>query len=990
MCGRNAIIGDGSLALWLALAWLLPVALGAAAGSVPQSEREIPVVRQADVLVVGGTLGAVAAAVEAAEGGARVFLAAPRPYLGEDQSATLRLWRDEPPRGELTEKVFAGRSVTTPMRVKQTLEAALVSSGVDFLLSCYPTDVLVDAGGGFAGVVLANRAGRQAVVAKVLIDATDRAVVAKMAGAKHRPWRGGTHACRRVVMGGNEGRQEASQEILSGVKLGGKEVFYYEYVLDLDLGDGSFPAIAAAEQHARDLTYREGQVRASERITFLPPDGIIGRRSAEQWQQDSPWQIGHFQSGNIDRVYVLGPAADLPPAAAERIAQAGPSEAAGRQVGREAAATARGLKPPERVRVRSLAERAPAHSVSADVREVLAGLRPTDRPARTVTAPSRSVPVLAEVDVLVVGGGTSGACAAIGAARRGAKALVVEYQEGLGGVGTVGLIGKAYHGRDAGFTREVPFCDAEHNNEYKMEWFRRQVRSAGGEVWLGALGCGAVVEGNRVVGALVATPLGRGAVLGRVVIDATGNGDVCVAAGAASMYGCVETDLALQGTGLPTRPPGKSYVNTDYLLVDESDLIDTWRALVGARLAAQQDAYDMGTFIQTRERRRIVGDHVLAYLDQIAGRTYPDSIVFSGSDYDSHGYPSEPFFALIPHTQKTLKANHPAPGGTCYTPYRCLLPGGLEGVLVTGLAISMHRDASAMVRMQKDMHNQGYAAGVAAAMAVENRCTPRQIDVKSLQKHLVEIGNLPESVLTDADSFPLLQADVAAAVAQIADGSQKREAVCKALAIVLSHADLARPEIEARFASAAGDQRLAYAKVLGFLGCPKGVRLLIEELRRAGPWDAKVFQGVMAEYAHLPTPIDALILALGYSGDRRATGAILERLAMLDAETTLSHHRSVALALERLGDPAAAGPLAELLQKPAVRGHAMTSLEPLYDQPVEKRRREGALREIVLARALFRCGDCDRLGETILREYQRDLRGLFARHATAILHAGGP
>ncbi len=49
----------------------------------------------------------------------------------------------------------------------------------------------------------------------------------------------------------------------------------------------------------------------------------------------------------------------------------------------------------------------------------------------------------------------------------------------------------------------------------------------------------------------------------------------------------------------------------------------------------------MGTFIQTRERRRIVGDHVLAYLDQIAGRTYPDSIVFSGSDYDSHGYPSD-------------------------------------------------------------------------------------------------------------------------------------------------------------------------------------------------------------------------------------------------------------------------------------------------------------------------------------------------------------
>ena len=115
----------------------------------------------------------------------------------------------------------------------------------------------------------------------------------------------------------------------------------------------------------------------------------------------------------------------------------------------------------------------------------------------------------------------------------------------------------------------------------------------------------------------------------------------------------------------------------------------------------------MGTFIQTRERRRVLGEHVLAYLDQIAGRTYDDSIVLSGSDYDSHGYPSERYFALIPHTKKTLKANHPAPGGTCFTPYRCLLPRGLDGILVIGLAISMDRDASAMVRMQKDMHNQG-------------------------------------------------------------------------------------------------------------------------------------------------------------------------------------------------------------------------------------------------------------------------------------------
>ena len=100
-----------------------------------------------------------------------------------------------------------------------------------------------------------------------------------------------------------------------------------------------------------------------------------------------------------------------------------------------------------------------------------------------------------------------------------------------------------------------------------------------------------------------------------------------------------------------------------------------------------------------------MGDHVLSYLDQIAERTYPDSIVLSASDYDSHGYPSHPFFALLPHDEKSRAANHPAPGGSCYTPYRCLLPRGLDGILVIGLGISMHRDASALVRMQHDMHN---------------------------------------------------------------------------------------------------------------------------------------------------------------------------------------------------------------------------------------------------------------------------------------------
>ena len=128
-----------------------------------------------------------------------------------------------------------------------------------------------------------------------------------------------------------------------------------------------------------------------------------------------------------------------------------------------------------------------------------------------------------------------------------------------------------------------------------------------------------------------------------------------------------------------------------------------------------------------------------------------------------------------------------------------------------------------------------------------------------------------------------------------------------------------------------------------------------------------------------------MVLALGNTADRRAVPAILEKLELLDAGTPLSHHRAVALSLERIGDRAAAEPLARLLGKPGMRGHAMRQLEPLYPNP-DKRRREGALREIVLAKALYRCGDSAGLGEEILREYRQDLRGLFARYASMVLN----
>jgi len=85
---------------------------------VTASPRRIPVAYDVDVLVVGGTSGGVAAAVQAAEDGASVFLASMEPYLGSDICGTYRLWleADEVPASPLAKKVFAEPAAAELMR----------------------------------------------------------------------------------------------------------------------------------------------------------------------------------------------------------------------------------------------------------------------------------------------------------------------------------------------------------------------------------------------------------------------------------------------------------------------------------------------------------------------------------------------------------------------------------------------------------------------------------------------------------------------------------------------------------------------------------------------------------------------------------------------------------------------------------------------------------------------------------------------------------
>jgi hypothetical protein len=351
-------------------------------------------------------------------------------------------------------------------------------------------------------------------------------------------------------------------------------------------------------------------------------------------------------------------------------------------------------------------------------------------------------------------------------------------------------------------------------------------------------------------------------------------------------------------------------------------------------------------------------------------------VVRASSNFDTHGFTIHPMFMLRPPHRKVLP---------CYVPYRCLLPAGLANILVTGLGVSAHRDVMPVIRMQPDIQNQGYAVGVAAAMAVSSQVNLRDIDVRTLQQHLVDKGNLPPDVLTHEDSFPLSLRAVKVAASTVTSDFDGLE-------ILFAEQEQALPLLRQAYLDATSEKdRLTYAHILGIMGDSAGVDALAYAVQ-SNEWDQGWEYTGMGQYGRSISEVDSLIIALGRTRRSQALEPILEKVRQLGPQHAMSHHRAVALALEALREPAAAGPLAELLSKPEMRGHALTDVEAaLSDIPssgTDTSTRERSLRELILARALYRCGDHEGLGEQILTEYSRDLRGHYARHALAVLKEG--
>jgi hypothetical protein len=793
------------------------------------------------------------------------------------------------------------------------------------------------------------------------------------------------------VVVGNDPKKASGLTLMDdsqNLRIKDKTYKVYQYRVQVDMPDALMASFARAEQMARDLTWDPNQVECSDLLFQVAPDPMTGQKN-ENDENINPETVSlkAFQPKKVDRLFVLGSCADISRKAAEQLSQPGAMIRIGKRMGEEAAMQAVLVRDASKLIVsgKTLQEQK-----SGDVGELLDGLRPTLN-IGTVKADATHLPVLGTFDVVVMGGGTAGAPAGVGAVRNGAKTLVIEYLHGMGGIGTLGMIGRYYHGYRHGFTNEVDAgvkalggdnprqkkSLAEWVFDWKTEWFRREIRKAGGEIWFGVIGIGAYVENKQVKGVVVATPYGRGVVLAHTIIDSTGSADIAIAAGAGYSY-TDGTSVAVQGAGMPPKNPNDFYNNTDWTFTDDSDMIDVWATFIVGK-EKFKDQFDLGKLPQTRERRRMNGDFTVSVLDVYNGRTYPDTISIHLSSFDTHGFTVDPFFALKPpaHSGVDVLAN---------VPFRALLPKGLEGIIVTGLGASAHRDAMPVIRMQPCLQNQGYAVGMGAAMAAANNQRIRYIDIKKLQKELVQIESLEPRVLTDQDNYPPKFESVQKA-------AQTLTHELDGLEIVLWDTEKGIPVLTDQFnMRSTFEEKLVYARILGMLDNNTGWEVVQKAVDSHEKWDKGWNYTGMGQFGMSMSYLDSLIIALGKSRKPEVIPSIIRMANLLTPESEFSHFRAISVAFETLASEVPAKTLFDLLQMKGITGHAMTTIQKaIQDTPAsgtDTSTRNNALREIILGRALFRCGDYNGLGNQILNEYAKDLRGHFYRHATGVLKMG--
>ena len=688
-----------------------------------------------DAAIFGSGFCGFGAAVSLAKAGHKVLLVDRRPVLGWEGTWAYNLdFADVPPGvcQRVAERLTSagglrqGRADAAIMEM--VLDRMAGEAGLDLLYYAQAISVLA-ADGVATGVVVAGKSGNHTVKAKAFVDATENGLLwARQGGCLAPP----------------DSQQAVHVLLLNGARtLAAPQVF---------------GAAGGVEDIVLKPSVWDGEVAVE--FSIPAPDVRIARRAL-------PGLLRELRSsavGLADRVvtHVATEPFPLHAATADNADVAHPELknlfAAGPWLGGRVDALTGRIQCGERA--------------GEEIAKLVAGLPSVD--TSVSGEPSIVSPPAYDCDVAVCGGGTAGPFAAIASARQGAKTVLIEPSSILGGMGTGGGIHSYYHGVPGGIQDEADARQKEleplfgpaggFHPQAKNVVLQQMAEEAGVELIFHTTVTGVETaevptalparagqrSARRVTGVVTAGPEGSALYNAKVVVDSTGDGDVGFMAGADYTFGREADNLPHAFSLAAGRLDAKGKLlltNFDAGYCDPTDLTDLTRARRLSLSHYWRDRFDasnrlayVAPLLGLRNSRQIVGDYRLTLADEIAGRQFPDVIAYAYSHFDNHGYDyeNESDEAML---WVWALGNWRRQFG-CEIPYRCLLPRGIEGLLMACRAISITHDAHNQLRMQRDMQRLGEAAGTAAGLAAQCGTTPRALGVSAVQEELVKTGAL--------------------------------------------------------------------------------------------------------------------------------------------------------------------------------------------------------------------------------------------------------
>jgi hypothetical protein len=285
--------------------------------------------------------------------------------------------------------------------------------------------------------------------------------------------------------------------------------------------------------------------------------------------------------------------------------------------------------------------------------------------------------------------------------------------------------------------------------------------------YLDCWGVDAIIDAKGAVrGAVFESKSGRQAILADVVVDASGDGDIYAAAGAAfekvkdnigldSRIGNIDIEdlagqnrehvtgrrdkpqdgrptrgapvVSLEGhAGSPTPAPHTNWINMKGPIADGLDVAELsmlelkhrraiWSNIERVRSkAGAEQAFLLETAPQigVRLTRLLAGVSKLTLQQVKAEAKYKDAIGYCGTF-------GAPEFQI---------------------PFGCLVPSKIENLLAAGRCISAEFQVAEITRLIPVCWVTGQAAGIAAALSIKDRCKPREVNIQKLQTELRQQG----------------------------------------------------------------------------------------------------------------------------------------------------------------------------------------------------------------------------------------------------------